>query len=105
MEQPNLDKIKEIAGDQFHFLNEMIQIIKEELSVEVDTYNKNLNTGQFLKSAEDVHKLKHKISILNMANSYELAINFENDLRAGNPELAEQFEETLQKMLVFVAKL
>lgn len=104
MDKPNLDKIKEIAGDQIEFQKEMIAIIKEELPVEVATYHKNLNAKQFLKSAEDVHKLKHKISILNLVNSYELAINYENELRAGNPKLAGQFEEILQKMLVFIAK-
>ncbi|RXG15485.1 hypothetical protein DSM03_102284 [Leeuwenhoekiella aestuarii] len=105
MDNPNLNKIREIAGDQVEFQKEMITIIKEELPVEVEVYRKNLNAKYFLKSAEDVHKLKHKISILNMANSYELAINYENELRAGNPELAGQFEETLQNMLDFVAKL
>ncbi|MFD2828423.1 Hpt domain-containing protein [Leeuwenhoekiella polynyae] len=105
MDKPNLDKIKEIASDQLEFQKEMIAIIKEELPVEVEIYRKNLNAKYFLRSAEDVHKLKHKISILNMANSYELATNYENELRADNPKLAGQFEDTLQNMLDFVAKL
>ena len=105
MTKPNLDKIKEIAGGTASFEQEMISIIKEELPGEIEQYQFHLEQNNFKQTAESVHKLKHKISILNMKHGYETAVAYENELRAGRPTSAQDFEAVLNKMVVFVNQL
>ena len=105
MEKPNLKKIELIAGDSLEFKEQLIAIIKEELPIEINLYKNHLVDNEYLKCAEDVHKLKHKISILNLDAGYELAISYENELRAGAPKSAVLFDETLNAMINFVEKL
>lgn len=105
MDAPNLLKIKEISGGMTDFEQEMLQIIKEELPEEIRQYRSDLEAKDFLKTAGDVHKLKHKISILNMKHGYKTAVAYENELRAGRPTSAQDFEAVLNKMVVFVNQL
>ena len=104
MEKPDLEKIKQIAGDSDELVQQFIAIIKEELPQEIKLYKTHLKHKDYLKSAEDVHKLKHKISILNLSLGYELAIAYENELRAGNSESAVVFEDVLTAMTQFIGK-
>ena len=46
-------------------------------------------------TADNVHKLKHKISILGLDKSYEIASAFENDLLKGNKSLNQEFKSIL----------
>ncbi|MFI8378159.1 Hpt domain-containing protein [Leeuwenhoekiella sp. NPDC079379] len=103
-EKPDLEKIKQIAGDSDELVQQLLEIIKEELPQEIKRYKTHLENKDYLKSAEDVHKLKHKISILNLSSGYELAVIYENELRAGNPESAVIFENVLMAMTHFIEK-
>ena len=98
MTKPNLDKIKEIAGGTASFEQEMISIIKEELPAELEQYQFHLEQNNFKQTAESVHKLKHKISILGLEKSYELAVKYEHNLIENSKEGKEDFESILQNI-------
>jgi hypothetical protein len=48
--------------------------------------------------------LKHKISILGLEKSYQIAIDYENQLKEGNSVLKDAFEEILAEMMRFIDK-
>ena len=95
MEQPNLSYIKSMSGGDLEFEQKLIDIIKLEFPEEKAVYYANLNDQNFKQAAENVHKLKHKISILGLENSYEIAVAFEEHLLQGNTTLNDQFESIL----------
>ena len=56
------------------------------------------------KSADLVHKIKHKISILGLQEGYQIAVEHEELLRKNSVELDSQFKETLEKIDAFSFK-
>lgn len=105
MEQPNLDYINSLAGDDDGFKAILVSTIKTELPEEIKAYNDTYSNGDLIKAAGHVHKLKHKISILGLEKSYYLAADFEDDLRNGKTALAADFDMVLATMTSFVAGL
>ena len=77
MEQPNLIYIHSLSQGDTAFVDKIIKIIKTELQDEKKIYYKNLEENNYLKTAEWVHKIKHKISILGLLESYAIAEEFE----------------------------
>lgn len=104
MEQPNLKYIKDISGGEKAFEDKLLSIIKYEFPVEMEIYYKYLKLRNFGKAAESVHKLKHKINILGLPQSYELAIAHENALREGSDSFQLKFDPVLIKMKRFLSK-
>ncbi|MCM4156445.1 Hpt domain-containing protein [Gramella sp. AN32] len=104
-EHPNLIQVNEICGSNIDFKTKLIYILKSELISEIDTYQKNLSLNNYIECAENVHKLKHKISILGLEKSYEIAVFFEEDLRKSNLKRKVEFDEILNSMLAFTADL
>lgn len=104
-ETPNINYIKELSGGEKEFELKIITIIKKEFPLEKKTYLKNLNSKNFKHAAENVHKLKHKISILGLTKSYDIAVLFEENLLAGNNELKEDFETILNIMADYLKSL
>lgn len=80
MEQPNLNYVNQLSGDDDVFKAKLITIIKKEFPEEKAVYFENINNKKFKEAAGSVHKLKHKISILGLEKSYEVAVNFEENL-------------------------
>ena len=78
------------------FVQKMIEVIKNEFSDEVDVYKNNFESNNFKFASENVHKIKHKISILGLEKSYTLANEHENKLKEGNLGLHDDFCEILQ---------
>ncbi len=81
METPNLNYIKGLAEGDKAFEAKLIAVLKKELPEELEEYLNNFQKKNFVKTAENVHKLKHKISILGLTKGYEEAALYENDLR------------------------
>ncbi|AXT20364.1 Hpt domain-containing protein [Flavobacteriaceae bacterium AU392] len=96
MEQPNLYYINDLSSGDAAFKNKIIAVIKSEFPEEKSIYLKNIKSKDYKKAAENVHKLKHKISILGLEKSYALAVEFENDLRDDNLDLKDDFNTVLQ---------
>jgi HPt (histidine-containing phosphotransfer) domain-containing protein len=101
-EQPNLLYLKEISGGDLAFENQMLEIVKKELPEEIKSYENSLKENNFKLTAEIVHKLKHKISILGLEKSYQIAIDFEENLKKSNLSLQIEFEEILDSMINFI---
>lgn len=105
MEQPNLDYINTLAGDDEDFKAILIKTIKTELPQEIAAYTNSYTGGDYKTCAEHVHKLKHKISILGLEKSYYLAAEFEDQLKNNENSLAPDFEAILQNMATFTEGL
>ncbi len=105
MEHPNLSYINELSGGDEAFKNKLITIIKKEFPEEKDVYFKNFKAKNFKASAENVHKLKHKISILGLEESYKIAEDFEDNLKESNVSGYETFNEILQNITDYLETL
>lgn len=103
METPNLSYIHSMSGGDKAFESKLISIIKAEFPEEKATYIKNITSNNFKAAAENVHKLKHKISILGLEKSYEVAVDFENNLLENSTAGREGFDAILKKMTDFLA--
>ncbi|MFV8358006.1 Hpt domain-containing protein, partial [Flavobacterium sp. XS1P32] len=105
MEQPNLNYINELSGDNLEFRTKLIGILKKELPKEIIGYSGEMENTNFLEAAQSVHKLKHKISILGLEKSYYIAEEYESDLKNNSTNLAVDFENILKIMQEFVNRL
>lgn len=101
-ETPNINYIKKLSGGDEEFEKHLLEIIKEEFPQEYQTYSENFEKGNLLLAAENVHKLKHKISILGLERGYELADEFEEELKEGNPRLAHKFKDLMELIESFL---
>ena len=101
-EKPNLNYLKEISGGDVEFEEKLLKIVKKELPEEINTYKNFLNENNFKQAAELVHKIKHKISILGLEKSYQVAIDYEENLKLDNLNLKLEFEEILNSMISFL---
>ncbi len=105
MEDPNLSYINSMSDGDKIFEKKLIAIIKSEFPEEKQTYLNNIAAKNYKLTAENVHKLKHKISILGLENSYEIAVAFENNLLIGDVTLQNEFESILTIITNYLHKL
>ena len=94
-ETPNLQYIHQLSGGDQEFEKKLINIIKSEFPEEKQTYFHNVQAKNYTLTAGNVHKLKHKISILGLEKSYEIAAAFESNLLDERLDLQEEFEAIL----------
>lgn len=102
METPNLNYIKKLSGGDLAFEESILSVLQKEFPDELALFKKNFTNKDYTESANNVHKIKHKISILGMKKSLVLASNFENDLREGKIELYQDFLNILNKIHVYL---
>jgi hypothetical protein len=102
MEQPNLSYIQGVSCGDKTFEHKLIGIIKNEFPIEKQVYIANITCLNYKLSADIVHKLKHKISILGLVKSYEIAICYEHNLLEKSIEGREDFESILQRITEFL---
>lgn len=106
MEQPNLNYIKELSDGDALFEKKLIAVLQKELPEEYKAFLRSFEEKKFKKTAEDVHKLKHKISILGLVKGYELASAFEKDLKENEDvSLNDSFRKVIKAMIDFVTPL
>ncbi len=102
MEQPNLEYIDKLSGDNIEFRTKLIGILKKELPQEVEVYLREMKNVNFSYASQSVHKLKHKISLLGLEKSYYIAEEYEDNLIKGTTLLKLEFETILKSMQDFV---
>jgi len=102
MERPNLSYIHSMSGGDTKFEQQLISIIKIEFEKEKLTYLNNFKAKNYVHMADNVHKIKHKIGILGLEKSYQIAVEYENDLRVGTVKLKEKFDSILSVMTDFI---
>lgn len=97
MQQPNLDYITEIAGNDSEMKATLISVVKSEFPEEKECYYKCLQKKDFKEIEEIVHRIKHKFSILGLEKSYANANAFEESLREHcfHKQQQEDFEQML----------
>ena len=104
-EKPNLSYIHSMSGGDTAFEQKLIEIIKGEFPKEKKIYFSNITANNYKLAAENVHKLKHKISILGLEKSYEVAVDYENNLIDNTTTCKEDFESILQVMTDYLETL
>ena len=102
MEQPNIDYIIKLSGNQEIIKQKLINVLKYELPLEIDAYNVSMHLNKMKQSASCVHKLKHKIGILGLEESYHIAEEYENQLTKNEKKLQSEFEKILILIQNFV---
>lgn len=105
METPNLNYITDLADGSQEFINEIIQIFKKELVLEIEIFKNAILNSNFKEASEIVHKLKNKISLLSLEKSYYIAQDFENNLKNNSNTLQQEFEDILTLMNDYVKTL
>lgn len=105
MEKPNLNFISKLSEGDIEFRNKLISILKKEFPVEVNTYNVSFSNKNFTSAAEIVHKLKHKISLLGLKESFEFTNDYESELKNQNFSKHESFRLILNEISVFLNDL
>lgn len=103
LETPNLNYIHELSGGDKEFEEKMLSILKEELPEEIKQYKITVEMKVLKQTAEIVHKLKHKISILGLEKSYDFAVQYEKELLQGSDSKHNEFLEILNTMSNFLA--
>lgn len=102
METPNLNYIKELSGGDKAFEQKIISVLKKEFPVELKRFLVHFEEKNYKKSAEDVHKLKHKISILGLGKGYQVAVAFENELKLETHNLYDSFMNIMDQIKLFL---
>jgi len=105
LEQPNHTYIDNLSAGNKEFKEKLLAVIKEEFPEEKAVYLKNIQAKNYKEAAENVHKIKHKISILGLEKSYEIAVSFENNLKESNPTLRDEFENILNVISEYLITL
>ncbi|MDC6366959.1 MULTISPECIES: Hpt domain-containing protein [Flavobacteriaceae] len=91
-----------IAGGDLEFRQKFISILKQEFPEEQSEYLKNIEEGLLRAASENVHKIKHKINVLGLHNTYTLAVQHENELRNGEDTLHLEFLNALQEIATYL---
>jgi HPt (histidine-containing phosphotransfer) domain-containing protein len=102
MNQPNLTYINKLSNGDKDFSKKLIEVIKFEFPTEKNIYYKHIISKKYKDASENVHKMKHKISILGYEKGYELASKHENNLKENNNKLEKEFEAVLSTISAFL---
>jgi hypothetical protein len=101
-ETPNLKYIRELSAGSDTFEQKLITIIKREFPEEKNEFLKNYNKKAYHKTAENVHKLKHKIGMLGFEVGYQTTKDFEEGLKDNDPSLYSEFMIILESIEHFL---
>ena len=95
-EIPNLNYLAQFSRGDKSFEEKMISIVKSEFPNEIEVYHAHLEEKSYKLASDNVHKIKHKISLFGLEKSHVVATNHENNLREGDITLASEFEDILK---------
>ncbi len=96
MEKPNLLYIESMSRGDDAFTQKILDVVKKEFPQELEIYKNNYKEGNYITASENVHKIKHKISLLGLEKSYEVATCYENNLKENITDFHDDFEEIMQ---------
>lgn len=101
-EEPNLEYVDKLAGEDKAFRQKFITILKNEFPRERQEYEANLEDRNYPEAAENVHKLKHKFNVLGLYQSHALAVRYEAELRECNHSLHTEFLTILDRVETYL---
>jgi HPt (histidine-containing phosphotransfer) domain-containing protein len=102
MEEPNMDYIKNMAGDDQSFIRQLLNIALKEIPIERDQYILHIEKNDYEAAANLVHKIKHKFSIFGMKESYTFSVEYEASLKNKDASGHEKFMNRLNVMQDYV---
>lgn len=102
MEKPNIEYINKLSRNEEVIKQKFIAILKTELPIEIEAYYKSLDLNKWAQTMECIHKLKNKIGILGLEESYCIADDYEKSNQSSRKDLQISFEKTLTLMQQFV---
>jgi len=102
METPNLNYLKDIAAGDVAFEENILNLLKKEFPKDYALFNENFNKKKYKEAAQNVHKIKLKISMLGLKKGLEIASDFEKDLKLNDIKLSQDFINVLKKILVYL---
>lgn len=104
MEKPNLEYIEQLARGEDSIRKELIKVIKDEFPKELKIYLKSVNNYNYKEIEDNVHRIKHKFSILGLEKGYKNAMEFELTLRDQKINISQKdsFESTLKLISEFL---
>jgi HPt (histidine-containing phosphotransfer) domain-containing protein len=102
METPNLNYLKDIAAGDVAFEKNILNLLKDEFPKDYALFNENFNKKKYQEAAQNVHKIKLKISMLGLTEGLEIASHFEKDLKVNDIKLFQEFINVLKKVLVYL---
>jgi len=105
LEKPNLNYIKDISEGDKNFENSLLLSLKTEFPKEYEILKNNFKQQNYLKVALNLHKLKHKISMLGMPLAFEITYDFEQDIKKGHTEQYETLLVVLDKINVYLSSI
>ena len=105
METPSLHYINSLAEGDEYFKKQLINILKEEFPKEKIIFLNNFNAKKYVLASENVHKLKHKISMLGLEEAFIMASKFEENLKQNNVDLHKKFINCLAKITEFLNRI
>lgn len=102
MEEPNLSYIKNLSKGEISFEMEILNVLKEELQDDINSYYDYFDRKNLKQTKLFVHRIKHKMGILGLEKSYEITNRFEKSL--SNSDIKDQiyFESMLPIMINFL---
>ena len=103
-ETPNLSYLEKISKGNRLFVKALIDIIKRELPNEITSYHLHLSNGDLIQTAGDVHKINHKIKILGLENSFNIAEQYRLNLLQNRQVLKIDFEHILKVLSLYIKK-
>ena len=105
MEQPNLNYIYKLSGGDEAFEAQLITVLKKEFPLEKEQFRHSIEANALSETAEIVHKLKHKFSILGLEKGYQIAVEYENNLNNNNKSLTLEFSKVLNAISKYLNEL
>ena len=101
-EQPNLEYITQLAQNSPEYKERILNIIKAEFPQEKIQFFDAYQAKDYTLAAEMTHKLKHKINIFGLAQGYEIARDFENQLKEKETTLYPKFCLILEQITTYL---
>ena len=101
-ETPNLNYINDLAAGSQEFKDKLIGIVKREFPDEKEVFLENFDKKNYIKAAENVHKLKHKVGMMGFVDGYQVTVDFEEELRKGESEGYSKFMCILESIEQFL---
>lgn len=102
MEKPNFSYIDNLSGGDEEFKKQLLGVLKNEFPKEKEQYFNHINESDYKAAASDVHKIKHKISILGLEKSHEIASKYEENLKNNSLDLSKDFKNILDVISEFL---
>lgn len=104
-EQPNLKYIEKLADGDSLIRERLILILKQEFPLEILKYRNDILNFNYLQAAESVHKIRHKIGLLGLENSYFISEIYEQNLRDNLTQNQINFEKIIIKIEDFLKSI